>query len=78
MESIARVLLMGLLWVSAASAVQFSVERSFERIAAMAGRSECRMEQEAEVASRAMAHRIARLSRVNWKSSAVIMPGTKS
>jgi hypothetical protein len=78
MESVSRVLLIGLLWVSAASAVQFSVERPFEWIAAMTGRCECRMEQAAESASRAVAHQVARLTRAGWKTDAGRLSGTKS
>jgi hypothetical protein len=77
MESVSRVLLIGLLWVSAASAVQYSVERSFERISAMTGTCEGRMEQQAEAASRVIAHRAARLARAGWESDIAALQGSK-
>lgn len=58
MESMIRMMLVALLTVSAASAVQFSVERSLGRVLAMAGECEDRVEENAGCVARAVAHRM--------------------
>ena len=63
MESMLRMLVVALLTVSAASAVQFSVEKPLNRMLAMAGRYEGRLEASAECVSRSVAHRMAHAGR---------------
>ena len=70
MESVIRNLLVALLTVSSASAVQFSLQK-IERIQSMARTYECRMGQAAESASRAMVHRTVHFARAGWEPGAM-------
>ena len=66
MESVIRMLLVALLTVSSASAVQFTLQK-VERIRTMARTYECRAGQAVESASRAIAHYTARQARAGWE-----------
>lgn len=66
MESVARILLMVLLTVSAVSAVQFSIQKSVEGIRAMSKGSGCEMEQVAESAVHAIERSVAHMDTAVW------------
>jgi hypothetical protein len=70
MESVIRNLLVALLTVSSASAVQFSLQQ-VERFSRMAATYECRVGQAAESASRAIAHRTVHFARAGWEPRAM-------
>jgi hypothetical protein len=70
MESVVRILIVALLTVSSASAVQFSLQK-VERFRTMARTYECRVGQAVESASRAIAHRTARQARAGWEPGAL-------
>jgi hypothetical protein len=74
MESVVRILMAMLLTVSAASAVQFSIEETFGRIRTITATDACRMEQAAESASCTIAHQVARVARASMKSMAAASP----
>ena len=74
MESVVRILMAMLLTVSAASAVQFSLEETFGRMRMMTAANACRVEQAAESASCALAHHAARVARAGLKSLASASP----